>query len=102
MIIFRIFNQYSISTEYADEEGNLYDEVPAGATIIEKPYSQQEALDALRLVRNTKLVECDYTQLPDVGIDAAKLQEWRSYRQALRDITTGLEWNVTVWPDPPQ
>jgi hypothetical protein len=40
-------------------------------------------------------------QLADVGIDPVTVEAWRVYRQQLRDITDGLVWNVTTWPDKP-
>ena len=55
--------------------------------------------DVIRAERNKLLVESDWTQLPDVPVDAAV---WATYRQALRDITkqSGFPWNVT-WPTAP-
>jgi len=51
---------------------------------------------SVRAQRNTKLAQCDWTQLPDAPVDAAA---WAVYRQALRDITTqddpfNIEWPV--------
>jgi len=50
----------------------------------------------VRAERNSKLAQCDWTQLPDAPVDAAT---WAVYRQALRDITTqddpfNIEWPV--------
>ena len=75
--------------------------MPPGCTLIQKPYDDDQALDALRLVRNSRLVASDYTQLPDVGLTAAQVEAWRIYRQELRDITDGLQWGVTTWPVAP-
>lgn len=67
----------------------------------------QEAIDALtatqwesvRALRNTKLENCDWTQLPDAPVDAAA---WAAYRQELRDITTQTDpFNIT-WPQEPE
>ena len=44
-------------------------------------------LEALRKVRNTLLTECDLTILPSSPLSAEKQDEWKVYRQALRDIT---------------
>lgn len=44
-------------------------------------------LEALRKVRNTLLTECDWTILPSSPLSAEKQDEWKVYRQALRDIT---------------
>jgi hypothetical protein len=50
----------------------------------------------VRLDRNSRLTACDWTQLPDVSIDASA---WAEYRQDLRDITNqaGFPWDVE-WP----
>lgn len=68
---------------------------------------EQEARDALdltqsrsvRSTRNTKLAECDWTQIADATVDKAA---WATYRQALRDIPTqtGFPWDIQ-WPEAP-
>ena len=59
-------------------------------------------LERLRKHRNRYLVACDWTQVPDSPLSETKRNEWATYRQQLRDITTG--WTpaeqVTL-PDPP-
>jgi Phage tail assembly chaperone protein len=53
----------------------------------------------IRALRNTKLTESDWTQLPDNTVDKAA---WASYRQGLRDISlqSGFPWDIT-WPTQP-
>lgn len=100
-MIFRIFMPDSIQFQFWDDEGNQYDTVPEGEIVSDNPYTEDQAMTALRHVRNQKLAECDYTQLPDVGLDAQTVEAWRVYRQALRDITDALVWNETTWPAKP-
>ena len=67
----------------------------------------QEAKDSLdlnqsrsvRSTRNSKLAECDWTQIADATVDKAA---WATYRQALRDISkqTGFPWDIQ-WPEAP-
>jgi hypothetical protein len=59
----------------------------------------EQKATAIRLERNQRLAECDWTQLADAPVDAAV---WATYRQALRDVPdqTGFPWNVT-WPMKP-
>ena len=67
----------------------------------------QEAKDSLdlsqsnsvRSTRNTKLAECDWTQVLDAPVNQTA---WASYRQALRDVTAqeGFPWTIT-WPEAP-
>lgn len=53
----------------------------------------------VRQERNTKLSDCDWTQLPDAPVDKSA---WTTYRQALRDVTkqSGFPWQIT-WPVEP-
>ena len=65
-------------------------------------YDELEAkfpMDELRMVRNIKLTETDWTQNPDVP-DATKAK-WQAYRQALRDVPSQSDpYNIT-WPTRP-
>ena len=49
------------------------------------------AMETLRAKRNKALADSDWTQLPDVGFNAAERNAWMIYRQALRDITNNIE-----------
>ena len=60
----------------------------------------QQEWNAVRAQRNFRLAMCDWTQLPDAPLSNIEMQEWASYRQALRDITTqsdpfNIEWPVS-------
>jgi hypothetical protein len=100
-MIFRIYNPSAISYEYFDEYGEYYPVLPDGADVEERPYTEAEAMQALRTERNVRLVNSDYTQLPDVNLTEAQVEAWRVYRQELRDITENIVWNVTQWPSKP-
>ena len=54
--------------------------------------------DVIRAERNKLLADCDWTQLPDVSVDAAA---WATYRQALRDVTGQANPFAIVWPEGP-
>lgn len=41
----------------------------------------------IRQKRDKLLIDCDYTQMPDSPLSEAEKEEWKIYRQALRDIT---------------
>jgi hypothetical protein len=56
---------------------------------------------AVRYERNYRLALCDWTQLPDAPLTNIETQEWASYRQALRDITTQSDPFNIQWPTPP-
>lgn len=66
------------------------------------------AMHELRLQRNAHLTACDWVMFEDSPVSDAKKLEWRTYRQALRDITkqTPLldeDGNLTgiTWPTAP-
>ena len=56
----------------------------------------------LRSERNELLMRSDWTQLPNSGLSEAKVTEWETYRQALRDLpetmTEGLEYTLPEVP----
>lgn len=54
----------------------------------------------VRADRNMRLAACDWTQLPDAPLSNIQMQEWASYRQALRDITTQSDPFNIQWPTP--
>ena len=59
----------------------------------------------VRVIRDGRLTQCDWTQVPDSPLTAEQRSEWQMYRQRLRDLpsdyshVTSLE--DVVWPDPP-
>ena len=61
------------------------------------------ALDDLRTTRNKLLVESDWTQSRDVTL--SNDDDWKTYRQSLRDITKDLttvdDVNKVTWPTKP-
>lgn len=71
-------------------------------TADEKAEMDRQAASAIRAERNTKLSECDWTQLNDTPLDNTAKVAWTTYRQALRDIPSqsGFPHNV-VWPVKP-
>ena len=54
----------------------------------------------VRQGRNTKLKECDWTQLSDSPVNK---ESWATYRQSLRDmpLQEGFPWTIT-WPTQPE
>lgn len=67
--------------------------------------SLKAQIDVLRQHRERYLAESDWTQQPDAPISPEKKEEWRLYRQELRDLTN----NITTieealgyqWPQKP-
>jgi hypothetical protein len=94
--MFKIYVPEELRFFYADELGNSYD-APSD-DVVEAPYSEAEALRWVRQLRNDRLYDCDWTQLPDAPLTDAERAQWRQYRQALRDMMDNFEWGVTTWP----
>ena len=44
-------------------------------------------MNELRNVRNKMLSDSDWTVMPDSPLSDSKQAEWKTYRQALRDMT---------------
>jgi len=44
-------------------------------------------MEKLRVVRNEMLSDSDWSVMPDSPLSDSKKDEWKTYRQALRDIT---------------
>lgn len=60
-------------------------------------------MEKLRSERNEKLRRSDFSMLPDYRLSRENEEEWKVYRQALRDIpSTTEDPENPVWPEPPQ
>jgi hypothetical protein len=60
-------------------------------------------MNMVRGQRNGMLAAADWTQLSDASLGDHTAEEWRTYRQALKDIPQNFTRQSTVvWPnDPP-
>lgn len=61
-------------------------------------------LQDIRVLRNSKLKQSDWTQLPDSPLTDEKKAEWSKYRQALRDLPNSdiSDPNLIQWPQSPE
>lgn len=57
-------------------------------------------ISSIRQSRNRKLAESDWTQLPDSPLSEEKKEEWKVYRQKLRDITKPENINKELPKEP--
>jgi hypothetical protein len=77
--------------------GDLYDD---GQFVPPAPdYDAEWAV--VRAQRDAKLAASDWTQLPDVPLTAEQVQEWRTYREALRNVTSQPDPFNIIWPVAP-
>jgi hypothetical protein len=56
--------------------------------------------EQIRVARNEILTQCDWTILPDSPVSSS-IEEWKTYRQQLRDITNQSNPFEVVWPTQP-
>jgi len=58
-------------------------------------------IQEVRMIRNAKLAETDWTQNRDITL--SNDEDWKTYRQALRDITKKYKSLDDVkWPEKPE
>jgi hypothetical protein len=56
----------------------------------------------VRMERNAKLSQTDWTQIADATLGSHTVEEWAAYRQELRDLPTGFtKVSEVVFPDDP-
>lgn len=68
--------------------------------LVEKP-KKEITWDQIKKERNALLLESDWTQLLDVNL--SNKEEWKVYRQQLREITTNFSNpNEVIFPSKPQ
>jgi hypothetical protein len=69
------------------------------ATSEEISYRIENQWEAVRVLRNQLLSECDWTQLADIPTETKEL--WTTYRAQLRDITSQSNPFSINWPVKP-
>ena len=93
----------------AENDANPANDIPKVLSSLSNDEAIQLRLDnyltLLRDDRNQLLLESDWTQGADSPLDSFKKTEWQTYRQTLRDITSGISSVTDVenvnWPTPP-
>ena len=85
--------------KYDPETDSIVEDLnPPGPPIPTQADLDEYSLNALRSQRNYKLYETDWMANSDVTMS----DEWKTYRQALRDITKTYKNEMeVVWPTPP-
>ncbi len=86
-----------VFTDTTDAEGNVT--TAAANEAAYKASVDARAAESVRTQRNTKLHDCDWTQVADTSADKAA---WATYRAALRNLpaSEGFPHNIT-WPTEP-
>jgi hypothetical protein len=60
----------------------------------------QNQWEQIRVARNEILTQCDWTILSDSPVSSS-IEDWKTYRQQLRDITNQSNPFEVVWPTQP-
>jgi hypothetical protein len=59
--------------------------------------------NTIREIRDHLLKSCDWTQLPDAGLNEDQKELWREYRKNLRNIPSSFRSSTDVeWPTIPK
>ena len=58
--------------------------------------------DSVRATRDNLLLNSDWTVLVDCQLSTSKIAEWKTYRQALRDLPANTsDWENPTYPTEP-
>ena len=95
MVMYKIVNGIKVQMSSTEETARLAEEKAWNDGAFDR------ALEELRIKRNNKLSESDWMANSDVTMSS----NWKTYRQALRDLTSGLDTedkvNKVTWPTEP-
>jgi hypothetical protein len=69
--------------------------------LVKPELNEKDALIGLRRIRDRLLEESDWIMLEDSPFSKEKKKEWKTYRQALRDLPATCVINSIEWPTPP-
>ena len=85
-----------VNNEYIELTQSELDELAAQAEAADLDLSM------VRADRNARLASTDWTQLGDATLGDHTAEEWRTYRQALKDIPQNhTRVSTVVWPETP-
>lgn len=94
---------YMRAAKQANEEQKILSVKDDALFLSEKnALNSVQAAMLVRSIRNEKLFETDWTQLPDVDLTDTQREKWKEYRQNLRDLPAdpGFPQNIE-WPEQP-
>ena len=91
--------------EVKDSDGNLITIDNSAVTSKQTELENAEPLRLLRVERNAKLAETDWVVIKEreEGGSVSNFADWKTYRQALRDITnSATSLDDVTWPEKPE
>lgn len=75
--------------------------VPPEQIALNEAWARENFLNDLRAQRDVLLAQTDWTQLADVPLSDDLKQQYKVYRQALRDLPETATYDNLVWPEKP-
>lgn len=79
------------------------DELRASRAAVKAERIAQRPWNELRSKRNSLLSASDWTQMRDASLSKAKKDQWKEYRQALKDLPENTpDINNVQWPEKPE
>lgn len=72
-----------------------------GSIEVDSTLETQERWKRVRAERNKRIQESDGKILRAQEVDQAKVDQWKTYRQALRDVTNQPDPKNITWPQEP-
>lgn len=97
----KLQEEWTAVIELGDLKANIGDTWDGSSFVPQAPSAELEA-KKVRSIRNLKLQECDWTQLPDAPFNVEAKSAWAFYRENLRMVPdqANFPWDV-VWPPQP-
>jgi hypothetical protein len=96
----KIYQIRPVELKYYTYNGERIRNVPDDY-MVDELSTVQESLYTLRSYRNNLLALCDWTQINDVPLSEEQKNDWRVYRQLLRDFPETVNttnWSASSWP----
>lgn len=102
---YTVFNSSGVAVRYIQADDNeLTLKVGPDETYTLGRVNAQ-SIEDVRVMRDSLLAASDWTQLPDAPLTDAQKDDWRVYRQSLRDITDECQYITCIddvtWPTQP-
>lgn len=99
-------NIQRVKDSYQIKEGESFIQAeipPTSEELSTEEYCKNNGFKELRLERNRRLRDSDFSQLSDSPLTTEDKTAWKTYRQALRDLPQNIEDPLTVaWPVAPE
>ena len=94
-----MFTAELVATMVQDPDGEAVQQSGWDGSKFSAPVSNVPDINEVRLIRNRRLENSDWSQVNDSQLSESKNTEWKVYRQALRDVPASHPDHT--WPTEP-